>query len=197
MDATQQAPLFFTFFQSLLKFMSIERVIPSNLLILCCPLLLLPSVFPGIRSFPMCWLFTSGSQSIGASALASILPVNIQGWFPYGLTGLNSLQSKGFSSLLQHHNLKVSILQFSAFFMVQLSHPYMTPRKTIPLTIRTFVSKVLSLLFNTMSRFVIAFLTKSKRLLICDSGAQENKYVTVSTFPFLFAMKWWDQMTWF
>ena len=155
---------------------------PSNLLILCCPLLLLPSVFPGIRSFPMCWLFASGSQSIGASALASILPVNIQGWFPYGLTGLNSLQSKGFSNLLQHHNLKVSILQFSAFFMVQLSHPYMTPRKTIPLTIWTFVSKVLSLLFNTMSRFVIAFLTKSKHLFICDSGAQENKYVTVSTF---------------
>ena len=131
----------------------------------------------------MCQLFASGSQSIGASALASILPMNIQGWFPYGLTGLNSLQSRGFSSLLQHHDLKVSILQCSVFFTVQLSHPYMTPRKTIPLTIWTFVSKIMSLLFITMSIFVIAFLTKSKHLLICASGAQENKYVTVSTFP--------------
>ena len=80
---------------SLPKFMSIESVMPSNHLILCCPLLLLSSTFPSIRVFPMSWLFTSGGQIIGASA--SLLPMNIQGWFPFGLTGLISLLSKDFS----------------------------------------------------------------------------------------------------
>ena len=109
--------------------------------------------FPASGSFPMSQLFTSGGQSIGASGLASAFPVNIQGWFPLGLTGLNSLQSKELSSLLQHHSSKASILQCWAFFMVQLSHLYMTTGKTIALTIQTFVSKVMSLLFNTLSRF--------------------------------------------
>ena len=93
--------------------------------------------------------------------------MNIQHCFPLGLTGLISLQSEGLSkSLLQHHGLKALILWHSAFFMVQLSHPYMTTGKTIALTIWTFVGKVMSLLFNTLSRFVIAFLPRSKLLLI-------------------------------
>ena len=114
--------------------------------------------FPASGSFPMSWLFTSGGQSIGASASASVLPMNIQGWFPLGLTGLISLLSKGLSRVLQHHNSKTSILCHSAFFMVQLSHLYMTIGKTIALTIQTFIGKVMSLVFNTLSRFVITFL---------------------------------------
>ena len=82
-----------------------------------------PQFSPGSGPFPMSWLFTSGSQSIGALAAASVLPMNIQDWFPLGLTGLISLQSKGLWSLLQHHSLKASILRHWAFFIVQLSHP--------------------------------------------------------------------------
>ena len=89
-----QASLSFTISRSLLKFMFIESVRPSNHLILCHPLLLLLSIFPGIRAFPVSWLFTSGGQSIGASASVSVLPMNTQGWFPLGLTGLISLLSK-------------------------------------------------------------------------------------------------------
>ena len=104
----------------------------------------------------MSWLFTSGGQSIRAPA--SVLQMSIQGWFPPGSTGLISLQSEGLSKRpLQHHSLKASALQCSAFFMVQLSHPHMTTGKTIALTVGTFVGKVVSLLFNTLSRFVIAF----------------------------------------
>jgi len=104
---------------------------PSNHLVLCCPLLLLPSIFPSIRVFSNEWLFASGGQSIGASAPASVLPMNIQGWFPLGWTGWISLQSNGtLKSLLQHHSLKASILWHSAFFTVQLSLPYMTTGKT-------------------------------------------------------------------
>ena len=90
-----------------------------------------PQSFPASRFFPLTSLFISGSQSIEASALASVLPQNIQHWFPLGLTSLISLVSKGLLSLLQHHNLKTSILQCSVFFMVQLSHLYMTTGKTI------------------------------------------------------------------
>ena len=94
--AAHQASLFFTISQSLLKLMSIESVMPSNHLILCYPLFLLPSIFPSIRVFfPVSWLFASGGQSIGASALASVIPMKIQGWFPLGLSCLISLQSKG------------------------------------------------------------------------------------------------------
>ena len=110
--------------------------------------------------------FTSGDQSIGASASSSVLPMNIQGWFPLGLSCLITLLSKGLLSLLQHHSLKASILQCSAFIMIQLLHPYMTAEKIIILTTWTFVSKVMSLLFNMLSRLVIAFLPKSKWLLI-------------------------------
>ena len=96
--------------------------------------------FPASGSFPMSQLFASGDQSIRASALASVLPMNIQDWFPLGLTGLISLLSKSLSVLLQHQNSKASILWCSAFFTVHLSHPYITTGKTIVLTIWTFVS---------------------------------------------------------
>ena len=122
--------------------------------------------FPASGSFLMIQLFTSGGQSIGASASASVLPLNIQDWSPLGLTGWISLQSKGFSSLLQHHSSKASILRCSTFFIVQLSHPHMTTGKPIALTRQTFVGKVMSLLFNMLSRLVIAFLPRSKHLLI-------------------------------
>ena len=122
--------------------------------------------FPASGSFPMGQLFASGAQSIGVLASISVLPMNSQDWSPLGWTGWISLQSKGLSSLLQHHSLKASILQRSAFFIVQLSHPYMTTRKTIAFTRWTFVGKVMSLLFNMLSRLVLTFLPRSKCLLI-------------------------------
>ena len=140
---------------------------PSNHLILCHHFLLLPSIFPTSGSFLTSQLFASGGQSIGASALASVLPMNIQSWFPLGLPGWISLQSKGLSkSFLQHRSSKASILERSAFFTVQLSHPYMTTGKPIALTRRTFVGKVMCLLFNMLSRFAITFLPRNKHLLI-------------------------------
>ena len=96
------------------------------------------------------------AKVLGASASASVPPINIQDWFPLEWTGWISLQSKGLSSLLQHHSSKASILWCSAFFMVHLSHPYKTTGKTTALTRRVFVSQVMSLLFNMLSRFVIA-----------------------------------------
>ena len=119
--------------------------------------------FPTSGSFQMSQFFTSGGQSIGASA--SVLPMNTQDWFPLGWMSCISLQSKG-KSLFQHHSSKASILLCSAFFIVQLSHPYMTTGKTIALATRTLVGKVMSLLFNMLSRLVIAFLPRSKHLLI-------------------------------
>ena len=153
--------------------------------------------FPAPASLPVNWLFTSGSQSIGASAWALVHPMNIQGWSPLGLTGLRidwfdlSAVQGTLKSLHQHHNLKASILWFSTFFMVQLSYQYMTTRKTIPLTIWTFVDKVMCLLFNTPSRFVIAFLPRSQHLSISwlqllsavILQPKNTKSVTVSTFP--------------
>ena len=112
-------------------------------------------------SFPMSQFFPSGGQSIGVSASASVLPMNIQDWFPLGLRVQGTLKS-----LLQHHSSKPSIIQHSPFFMVQLSHPYMATGKTIALTRQTFVGKVMSLLFNILSRLVIAFLPRRKCLLI-------------------------------
>ena len=110
--AACQASLSFTVFQSLLKLMSTESVIPSHLLIFCHPFLLLPSVFPASGSFPMCRLFASGGQNIRASVSASVLPMNIQDWFPLGWTGWFSLQSKGlFRSLLrQFESTSFSVL---------------------------------------------------------------------------------------
>ena len=122
--------------------------------------------FPASGSFPVSQFFASDGQNIGASASASVLTMNIQYWFPLGWTGWTSLQCKGLKSLLQHHSSKASVLLHSAFFTVQLLHPYMTTGKTVALTRRTFVDKAVSLLFNMLSRLVITFLPRSKGLLI-------------------------------
>ena len=147
--------------------MSIESVMSSNHLILCHPLLLLPPIFPSIRVFsnesalhirwPQDWSFSF-----------HISPFNEHpGLISFRMGWLDLLAVQGtLKSLLQHHSLKASSLLCSAFFIVQLSHPYMTTGKTIALTIRTFVGKVMSLLFNMLSRLVITFLQRSKRLLI-------------------------------
>ena len=122
--------------------------------------------FPASESFQVSQLFTSGGQSIGVSASASVLSMNIQDWFALGWTGFISLQSKGLSRVFfQHHSSKASILQRSAFFMGQLSHPYITTWKTIAFT-RQIVGQVMSLLFNMLPRLVTAFLPRSKCLLI-------------------------------
>ena len=139
---------------------------PSNISSSVVPLFSCPQSFPASGSFPMSQFFTSGGRSIGVSASGSVLPVNIQDWFPLGWTGWISLLSKGLSRVFSSTSLKASILQHSAFFMVQLSHPYMTTGKNKALTIQNFVKKVMSLLFNMLSRLVIAFLPRSKHLLI-------------------------------
>ena len=150
--AAHQASLSITNSWSVLKIMSIESVMPSNHPSLCCPLLFLPSILPSIRVFSNESVLHIKWPSTGVSASASVLPMNIQDWSPLGWTGWISLQPKGLSieSLLQHHSSKASILQRSAFFIFQLSHPYMTTGKTIALTRRTFVGKVMSLLFNML-----------------------------------------------
>ena len=135
----------------------------------------------------MSQFFQSGGQSIGVSASTSVLPMNIQDWSPLGGTGWISLQSKGFSSLLQHHSSNASILWHSAFFKVQLSHPYMITGKTIALTRWTFVSKVMSLLFNVLSRLVIAFLLRNKSILVSwlqspSSGIWGSKKIVCHCF---------------
>ena len=138
-----------------------SSVIPFSSCLQSCPA-------PG--SFQMSQLFESGGQSVGVSASAAVLPMNIQDWFPLGWIGLTSLQSnlavKTLKSLLQHHSSKALILWCSVFFLVQLSHPHMTTGKNIALTRWTFVNKAISLLFNMLSRFDIAFLPRNKRLLI-------------------------------
>ena len=136
-----------------------DAIQPSHPLL---PLLCLHS-FPALRSFPMSRLFASDGEIFGDLASASILPMNIQSWRPLGLTGLIFLLSKGLLRVFSS-SLEASVLRCSALFMVQLSHPYMTTGKTIVLTVCIFVSKVISLLSNTLSRFVIAFLPRSKSL---------------------------------
>ena len=155
--AAHQASLSMTNSRSLLKPMCIELVMPSNHLIFCCPLLLLPSIFPSIRVFSyesvlhIRWpKYSSFSFSISPSNEYSRLISFRIDWFD-----LLAVQGT-LKSLLQNHNSKASILQCSVFFIVQLSHPYMTTGKTIALTRQTFVSKVMSLLFNMLSRLVIA-----------------------------------------
>ena len=120
--------------------------------------------FPASGSFLMSWFFTSGGQSIGASPSASVLPINIQSWFPLGLIDLISLQT--LKSLLQHHSSKAPILQHSITFMVQLSYPYRNTGKIIALTTWAFVSKVVWFFFNMLFRFVKVFLPRRKHLLI-------------------------------
>ena len=164
--AAHQASLFITISWSFLKLMSIELVIPHNHLVLCYPLLLLPSIFPSIRIFsneftlrirwPKYWSF---SFNINPSNQCS-------GLIPFRMDWFDLLAVQGTLKSLQHHNSKASILWRSAFFMVQFSHPYMTTGKTIALTRWTFVGKVMSLLFNMLSRLVIVFLPRSKHLLI-------------------------------
>ena len=172
--------------------MSIELVILSSHLILCHLLFLLPSLFWTSGSFPVSQLFVPGGRSIGATTSASVLPMNIYGWFPLGLTGLISLLSKGLSSLLQHHSSKASVFQHPVFFMVQLSYLYITTGKTIALTMWAFVSEVMPPFLNMLSKLVIAFLPRSKRLLISRLQSpfavilepKKIRSVTAPTFPF-------------
>ena len=117
--------------------------------------------FPASGSFPMCQLFTSGGQSTETSASALVLSMNIQGWFPLGLTGLISAVQGTLKRLLQHHYSKASILQRSAFIIVQLLNLYLATGKSMALTIWAFVGKVMSRLFHTLSRFIIASLPRS------------------------------------
>ena len=152
-----------TISQSLLRLMSTESAMLSNHLILCCPFFSCPQSFPSSEVFPMSQLFTSGGPSIEASTSASVLPVSIQGWL---VDWFDLLAVQGTLKSLHHLSSKSSILWHSDFFMVQLSHLYMTTGKTIALARWTFVSKGMSLLFNTLSRLVIAFLPRSKHLLI-------------------------------
>jgi len=163
----RQASLSITNSQSLPKLMSIESVMPSNHLILCRPLLLLPSIFPSIGvlsnesalriMWPKYWSFSF-----------NITPSNEHsGLISFRMDWLDLLAVQGtLESLLQHHSSNPSILQHSDFFIIQLSHPYMTTGKTIALTRWTFVGKVMPLLFKMLSRLVITFLPRSKRLLI-------------------------------
>ena len=181
--------------------MSIESVMPSYHLILCCPLLLLPSIFPSIRVFsnesilhirwPNYWSFSFSFSISLSNEYSGLNPFRID-WF-----NLLAVQ-EALRSLHQHHSSKASILWHSAFFIAQLSHSYMTTRKTIALTRWTFVSKVRSLFFNMLSRLVIAFLPRSKHPLIsgCSHHLQwfwSPRKESLSLFPlflWLFAMKW-------
>ena len=160
----------------------------SNHIILCCPLLFLPSVFPSIRVFfnklalhikwPKHWTFSISPSN----EYLGLISFKID-WFDLVVQGSTKC-------LLQHHSLKALIIGCSAFFMVQLSHPYITPGKTIALTRWTFVGKTMSLLFNMLSQFVTAFLSKSKFLLILWLQSpskvilepRKMKFVTISTF---------------
>ena len=196
--AARQASLSITNSRSSLKLMSIELVMPSNHLSLCRSLLLLPSIFPSIRVFssesalcirwPKYWSFSF-----------NISPSNEHsGLISFRMDWLDLLAVQGtLKSLLQHHSSKASILQHSAFFIVQLSHLYMTLGKTIALTRWTFFGKVMSLLFNMLFCLVITFLPRSKRLLISwlwlTSAVilepRKIKSATVSTVSPSFAMK--------
>ena len=123
--------------------------------------------FPVLESFPINQFFTSGGQNTGVSASASVLPVNSHNWFPLGVTGWLSLQSKRLSSVFSNTTVqKHQFFSDQLFFIVQFSHPYITTGKIIALTRRTFISKVMSLLFNMLPRLVITFLTRGKHLFI-------------------------------
>ena len=150
----------------LLRLLSIESLMPSNHLILCRPLLLLPSVFPSTRVFSDESLLHIRWPSIGISASSLDLPVNIQDGFPLAWTVGSPCSPGDSQESSPHHSSKVSMLWCSAFFIVQLSHLYMTTGKPIALTRWTFVGRVMSLLCNMLSKLVITFVPRSKRLLI-------------------------------
>ena len=193
--AAGQASLSITNSQSLLKLMSMESVMPSNHLILCCSLLLLPSIFPSIRVFsnesalqirwPKYWSFSF-----------SISPSNeYSGLISFRMDWLDFLAvQETLKSLLQHHSSKASILQCSAFFTVQLSHPYTTTGKTIALTRQTFVGKVMSLLFNMVghsfsSKEQASFNFMAVVTICCDFGAPKISLSSFLLFHHLFAIK--------
>ena len=189
----------------LAQLMSFELVMPSKHLILSCPLLFLPSIFPNIRLFSnesvlrIRWSkYCSFSFSISPSNEYSRL-------ISFRIDWLDLLAVQGtLKSLLQHHSSEPSVLQCSACFIAQLSHPYMTIGRNIPLTSQTFVGKVMSLLFNTLSSLVTAFLPSSKHLLILWLQSQSAvileaskiKSDTVSIVSPSICMKWWDQTPW-
>ena len=205
--AARQASLSITNSQSLPKLMSIESVVPSNHLMLCPPLLLLPSIFPSIRVF-------SNESALRirwpnySSFSFNISPSNeYPGLISFRMDWLDLLAAQEtLKSLLQHHSSKASILQRSAFFIVQLSHPYMTTGKTIALIRQTVVDKVMSLLFNMLSMLAITFLPRNKHLLISwlkstsamilEPKKRKENPSLFPLFPHLFPMKWWDRMSW-
>ena len=175
----------------------------SSHLILWCALLLLPSIFPSIRDFsselavcirwPKHWSFSISLSS------------DYSGFISFKIDWFDPLAVQGtFRSLLQHHSLKASILWLSTFFMVQISQPYMTTGKTIALTIQTLVSRVMSLFFNTLSRFVLNFLPRINYLLLSllqllsavILKRKKRKSVTTSNFSLLFSIQYWGQMLW-
>ena len=182
---------------SLLKLMSIELVMSSNHLILCHLLLFPPSIFPNIRVLSSESILRNRWPKYWSFSFSIIPSKEIPGLIPFRMDWLDLLAVQGtLKSLLQYHTSKASILRCSAFFIVQLSHPYMTTGKTIALTKLTFVSKVMSLKFNMLSRLVIALLPRSKYLLI--SWLQSPSAVILEPqkslplfplFPHLFAMK--------
>ena len=198
MDCSTPGSLSITISWSLLRLVSIKSVMPSNHLILCCPRLPLPSVFSSIRVFSnestlrIRWLkYWSFSFNISPS-------YEHPGLISFRMDWVDLLAVQGtLKSLLQHHSSKASILQHSAFFIVQLSHPYLTTGKTIPLNRRTFVGKVISLIFNILSKLVITFLPRSRGLLISWLQSPsavileppKTKSLTVSIVHHLFAMK--------
>ena len=193
-----KASLFTTNSRSSPKPMSIESMMPSSHLILCCPLLLLPPIPPSIRDFPNESTFCMRLPKYWSFSFSIIPSKEIPGLI-FRMDCLDLLAVQGtLKSLLQHHSSKASILRCSAFYVVQLSHPYMTIGKTIALTRRTLVGKVMSLLLNILSRLVIAFLPRSKRLLISWlqspsamilEHTQKKSLTLFPLFPHLFPMK--------
>ena len=205
-----QASLSITNSRSLLKRMAIESMMPSNYLILCLPLLLLPSNLSQHQSL---FKWVSSLHKVAKVVEFQLQNQSFQ-WTPrtvlsnehsFRMDWLDLLAAQWtLKHFLQRQSSKASILRCSAFFIVQHSHLYMTTAKTIALTRWTFVGKVIFLLLSMLSRLVIAFLPRSKRLLISwlqvticsDFGAQENNLSLFPLFPHLFPMKWWDQMPW-
>ena len=187
--AASQASLSITNSRSLHKLMSIESAMPSNYLILCRPLLLLLSIFPRNKVFSNESVFASGGQSIGSFSFNISRSNEYSGLISFRIDWLDLLTVQGtLKSLLQHHSLKTSILLCSAFFIVQLSHPYVTIGKNKDLTRWTFVGQVMSLVFNMLSRFVIDFLPRS----ICSDFEAPQHEVSHCFHCFPIYLPWWE-----